>query len=301
MIAPSAIALFSCLCRGSGVVRDSCAVSRALVAVLSALGLAACGELSTSGSDDCELSASCDIGLAPGSIIWVDASHCVNPCSHPLGDGLLTIDADGAPSPSGGFRFAATGVPALGELLRVADGVGFPTQVSSAYRTYAEQLELWNTTHVTEPGRAARPGHSEHELGRAVDLGSSDAGYVWLAQNAWRFGFSLSFPQGLEKLTGFRYEPWHFRFVGAPLARELFVSGMPLEEFLVRYPWLGRGADCSSCADPASNEDCSDDDAGSCSGTLLAWCANGTETRVDCMLSSLKCGRGSDGNAACMP
>jgi D-alanyl-D-alanine carboxypeptidase len=206
------------------------------------------------------------------------------------------------PSDAGTFRFAASAAPALATLLAAADGAGFHTQISSAYRTYADQLALWSSTHVNEPGRAARPGHSEHELGLAADLDSSDAGYGWLAQNAWHFGFALSFPKGLEKVTGFRYEAWHFRYVGEPLARELFASGMPLEEFLLRYPALGKaGGDCSSCADPASNETCVDDARGSCQGSLLAWCFDGTETRVDCAFSALRCGLAADGTAACAP
>ncbi|HEY2408956.1 MAG TPA: M15 family metallopeptidase [Polyangiaceae bacterium] len=263
--------------------------------------LLACGEQTPPAFDECEFSASCEIGLTPGSIAWVDASHCVSPCGHPDESALVTVDADGAVNDAGGFRFAASAAPALHELLSAADDAGFPSQVGSAYRSYDEQLALWNSTHVTEPGRAARPGHSEHELGLALDVNATDAGYVWLAANAWRFGFALSFPKALEKVTGFRYEAWHFRYVGAALARELSISSMPLEEFLLRNPSLGRGGDCASCRDAASNEACSDDAAGECADTLLSWCFDGTETRVDCAASSLRCDSGADGTAACVP
>jgi hypothetical protein len=263
-----------------------------------------CGEQPAGGSD-CELGASCDLGITPGSIAWVDASHCVSPCDHPVDPDLVTLDPNAIPSDAGAYRFGVSAAPALRELLAAATAAGFPTTISSAYRTHADQLALWNDTHVTEPGRAARPGHSEHELGLAADLDSSDAGYVWLAQNAWRSGFALSFPRGLEKVTGFRYEPWHFRYVGLALARQLFVAGIPLEELLKRYPSLGLGGDCSSCSDPASNETCEDTAAGRCENTLLLWCFDGTETRVDCALSNLRCGAAlgprSDGNPACTP
>lgn len=101
----------------------------------------------------------------------------------------------------------------------------------SGYRSFETQEETYDYW-VQRYGRraaersSARPGHSEHQSGLAVDLddasgdcyldrcfGDSDAG-VWLQDNAYRFGFIKSYPQGGEDRTGFMYEPWHWRYVG---------------------------------------------------------------------------------------
>ena len=84
---------------------------------------------------------------------------------------------------------------------------------------------------------AAKPGHSEHELGLAADINSLAAGdeqrlYGWLAENAWRYGFILRYPQNGEDVTGIAYEPWHYRYVGPDAAREIRERGCTLEEYL---------------------------------------------------------------------
>jgi D-alanyl-D-alanine carboxypeptidase len=73
---------------------------------------------------------------------------------------------------------------------------------------------------------SSRPGRSQHQLGTVIDFGSIDDNFTgtkmerWLDANAWKYGFSLSFPEGCENLTGYRYESWHFRYIG-PLAAAL--------------------------------------------------------------------------------
>lgn len=128
-----------------------------------------------------------------------------------------------------------------------ADGVTLTLQ--SGYRSYDTQVSVYGDD-VVENGVAAadtdtaRPGHSEHQTGLAVDIGAASgvctldvcfgqtAEGAWLAANAWRFGFVLRYPQGAEQITGFSYEPWHFRYVGAPLATELHDTGTAtLEQF----------------------------------------------------------------------
>ena len=83
---------------------------------------------------------------------------------------------------------------------------------------------------------AAKPGHSEHQLGLAVDINSHTSHewqlYAWLAEHAWQYGFILRYPQGAEEITGIDYEPWHYRYVGSDAARAIFESGITLEEYL---------------------------------------------------------------------
>ncbi len=91
---------------------------------------------------------------------------------------------------------------------------------------------------------SARPGHSEHQMGTAIDFTSASAGYglgegfaqtpegAWLSQNAPRFGFVMSYPAGKESVTGYAYEPWHFRYVGIDVARAVVARGITLTEYL---------------------------------------------------------------------
>lgn len=126
---------------------------------------------------------------------------------------------------------------------------GLEFAVQSAYRSFDSQTRVYGDD-VARNGQAyadtdtARPGHSEHQTGLAVDISalparcSLDACFGqtpqgrWLAANAWRFGFLLRYPADKVSVTGFTYEPWHFRYVGTALAAELHRTGVTtLEEF----------------------------------------------------------------------
>jgi len=131
----------------------------------------------------------------------------------------------------------------------IAEG-GIGTLIlNSGFRTYKNQQGLYNRTRDTlGPAVAeklsARPGHSEHQLGLAADFsvrgqgcvimvcfGNTEAG-KWLADNAHEYGFVLRYPKGYKPITGFQYEPWHFRYVGVELATEMRTKGIrTLEEF----------------------------------------------------------------------
>jgi D-alanyl-D-alanine carboxypeptidase len=88
---------------------------------------------------------------------------------------------------------------------------------------------------------SARPGHSEHQTGLAVDINDLEQTFAdtaagqWLAINSYRFGFILRYPKGKEHITGYDYEPWHFRYLGKNLAEEVYVSGLTYDEFYTRY------------------------------------------------------------------
>ena len=86
----------------------------------------------------------------------------------------------------------------------------------------------------------AIPGTSEHQLGIAVDINadkeksSNEEVYEWLAENAYKYGFILRYPQGKEDITGTAYEPWHYRYVGEEAAEEIFSRQICLEEYFNR-------------------------------------------------------------------
>jgi hypothetical protein len=234
-------------------------------------------------------------------LVWVDPARCLSPCAHETEPNLVSVDARAIVAPAGSFRVDAAAQPAFATLIANAAAAGYGLSVMSAHRTYAEQAAVWDEFSATEPGRAARPGHSEHEAGLAIDLGfDGDAAADWTLAHAWRFGLTQSYPQYHQKVTGFRYERWHYRFVGTQISTQLHARGLTLEELLQERPELGRFGDCGDCPLPGSREACGDaTPAGGCSGSVLVWCFEGTRTAIDCSSSALACGPDPAGGATC--
>lgn len=106
----------------------------------------------------------------------------------------------------------------------------------SAYRSYIDQqINFQEKLAINGEdliyGISAKPGHSEHQLGQAVDFNSLHASFgetaegKWIAANCWKFGFILRYPDEKTELTGYNYEPWHVRYVGKELAETLYNDG----------------------------------------------------------------------------
>ena len=126
-----------------------------------------------------------------------------------------------------------------------ADGVNL--MLISGYRSYTEQQSLWYT-YEEKKGRAyansidAIPGMSEHQLGLGFDLGYADGtcqlkscfhgtkADTWLKENAYKYGFIQRYPYGKEKVTGYTYAAWHYRYLGVTEATMLYNSGKTMEE-----------------------------------------------------------------------
>lgn len=137
---------------------------------------------------------------------------------------------------------------AVEQLTAAAATAGVNLRIISAYRDSATQQSLYSK-YVNRDGQAAadtysaRPGHSEHQTGLAVDFDDHGSCYLatcfadtaagqWLATNAATYGFVLRYPNGAEATTGFQFEPWHFRYVGPELAAEMKrTNTITLEEF----------------------------------------------------------------------
>lgn len=140
----------------------------------------------------------------------------------------------------------------LRELLTAAEAAGIRLEVASAYRSYgyqAETFDYWVAQDGLEAAlkTSARPGHSEHQLGTALDFRGADGPYAWelpdwretpegawMADNAWRFGSVMSYPEGKKDVTCYSYEPWHYRYLGRDAAEAVQASGLTLREWL----WL---------------------------------------------------------------
>ena len=91
---------------------------------------------------------------------------------------------------------------------------------------------------------SAKPGHSEHQTGLAVDVEGSNHDYddfenskefAWMKKNAHLFGFILRYPEGKTTITGFKYEPWHYRYVGKDVAKIIYEENLTLEEYYDKY------------------------------------------------------------------
>lgn len=119
---------------------------------------------------------------------------------------------------------------------------GINLYIVSGYRSYDTQKNLYNR-YAANSGKAqadtysARPGHSEHQTGLAMDLNSLYTSFgdtkegKWLAKNCYKYGFIIRYPKGKEAVTGYIYEPWHVRYLGVQKATKIYDSGLCLEEY----------------------------------------------------------------------
>lgn len=139
---------------------------------------------------------------------------------------------------------------ALAPMLEEARIDGADPRIRSAYRSYQVQVDTF-AYHVQQRGEeearrvSAPPGHSEHQLGTTIDFSSEAVGWqltsefdetpegLWLFEHAHRFGFALSYPEDAEHITGYIYEPWHWRYIGREAAMAWHETGRaPLITFL---------------------------------------------------------------------
>lgn len=116
----------------------------------------------------------------------------------------------------------------------------------SAYRSYDYQVNLYNR-YVSRDGvekadiYSARAGYSEHQTGLCLDINEVDDSFEntqeekWLKNNAYKYGFILRFPKNKEDITGYKYEPWHYRYVGKGAAKVIFDNDLTLEEYYAYY------------------------------------------------------------------
>ena len=160
---------------------------------------------------------------------------------------LVPTDAAGL-SPD--YKVRRVVIPDLKALTEAARAAGHPLALQSAYRSYGYQVgtfDYWVQLQGREDALklSARPGHSEHQLGTTLDFRSEDgpppwevedwaqtpAG-AWLAENAPRYGFVMSYPKGEEETVCYTYEPWHYRYVGRAVAQAVRESGLTLREWL---------------------------------------------------------------------
>jgi D-alanyl-D-alanine carboxypeptidase len=154
----------------------------------------------------------------------------------------------GPPDPTAPYHLDAATAKALVKMTAAAKKAGVRIVVRSGYRSYATQKGVYERALRNYPSEAfakaynAPPGASEHQTGLSMDLWdgvtwslpmANTATGKWLHKHCHEYGFILRYPQGKQKITGYNYEPWHFRYVGVDVAKQ-FPSGnkLTLEEFL---------------------------------------------------------------------
>ncbi|MCQ2417064.1 MAG: D-alanyl-D-alanine carboxypeptidase family protein [Oscillospiraceae bacterium] len=132
---------------------------------------------------------------------------------------------------------------AFNEMAAAASQDGLSLWICSGFRSFETQSTLYNN-YCARDGKAAadrysaRPGHSEHQTGLGIDINMASDAFndtpeaKWLAENCWKYGFIIRYPQGKENITGYKYEPWHCRYLGKSIADDVYHSGLTLEEYL---------------------------------------------------------------------
>lgn len=134
-------------------------------------------------------------------------------------------------------------------LAKKAEEEGYAIRAASAYRSYSYQSSLYNN-YVKQDGvmeadkYSARPGFSEHQTGLAVDVDNvvsnfnnfeNTKEYQWMLDNAHKYGFILRYPKEKENITGYIYEPWHYRYVGIEVASFIHQNNITYEEYYFKY------------------------------------------------------------------
>ena len=160
-------------------------------------------------------------------------------------DDLVSIDSEYAADDT--QKGAMVAVNAFISMYEAAKKDGYDLVINSSYRSYQDQVDICDTyrdlygeNYVTN--YVAKPGFSEHQTGLSFDIGSRNSNvfaeseeYEWIQENAHKYGFIQRFPEKYEAVTGFRAEPWHYRYVGKKIAKYIYENDIPFEEYYAMF------------------------------------------------------------------
>lgn len=191
--------------------------------------------------------------LAAGDLlILVDKKNALPPDYEP--NDLVSINGWGVSVTRKDLRLRECIMEPSRQMASAAKAEGIDIIFASSYRSYEYQDGLFKRYAASygeeEASRfSARPGTSQHQLGTVIDFFPIDDTFAeskagrWMEENAWRYGFSRSFPQGMEEVTGYVWESWHFRYITKPgvlLERDYFEGIQQFFlEFLAAYRMIG--------------------------------------------------------------
>ena len=159
-------------------------------------------------------------------------------------EGLLVVNKTYSLPSSYGKALTSQTQAAYNRMKQAAAKEGIKLSIVSGFRSYSYQVDLYNR-YVKSEGKAqadshsARPGHSEHQAGLAMDINSLSQSFdqtpefAWLQANAWKYGFIMRYPKDSTAVTGYIYEPWHYRYVGEQWAEVFYNNGnwLTVEEY----------------------------------------------------------------------
>lgn len=166
---------------------------------------------------------------------------------HKLSENYEPSDLETISSKYGTGKLRKEAKHAFEEMCEAAKKDNITIYSGSAYRSYSYQLNLYNryaaVDGITKTDTySARAGYSEHQTGLAVDImnehwnyiENTDKEYTWLANNSYKYGFILRYPAEKETITGYMYEPWHYRYLGVKLATEISNLNLTYEEYIAK-------------------------------------------------------------------
>ncbi len=175
--------------------------------------------------------ANCGVSDPASITVVINKKHCFSPLSWTPSD-LTSVD---------GYAVRSSAATNLRAMMTAASKAGVPFGLTSTYRSYQNQVTTYNYWVATNGSYAAadtvsaRPGFSEHQTGLAADLDAGScalscfggtAQYTWLKKNAANYGYIERYPAGLTGITGYSPEPWHWRYVGVSVAKDMKTKGI---------------------------------------------------------------------------
>ena len=148
----------------------------------------------------------------------------------------------------GNMQMESTAYEYFKKMVDAAKNDGIKLYNISSYRSYSTQNSLYNN-YVNGHGKqaadtfSARPGYSEHQTGLATDINTANSSdhfentkeYAWLIENSYKYGFILRYPQNKEYITGYKFEPWHYRYVGTEVAKYIKDNDITYEEYYAYF------------------------------------------------------------------
>ena len=158
---------------------------------------------------------------------------------------LVILDEFSVP----GIRLNKEAYDSFKEMAKDAQEKGLNLRIISAYRSYEYQENLYNKYLKNDSQEivdtySARPGYSEHQTGLVIDIDNQKQDYnkfhlteefSWMSKNAYKYGFILRYPKGKEFITGYMYEPWHYRYVGEDAAKFIYENDITYDEYYATY------------------------------------------------------------------
>lgn len=182
------------------------------------------------------------------NLLLVNKYHFLNSSYVP--SDLVIISSNYSWGTIGSQKIRKEAYDAFLNMWNAANNEGIYLMVSSSYRDYASQEEVYNGFKSLKGEKyadsiAARPGYSEHETGLALDIFTKKdsnkntfkdtQAYTWLKENSYKYGFILRYPDDKVDITGYDFESWHYRYVGIDVANTIYNDNITFDEYYAYY------------------------------------------------------------------